>query len=251
MVLLHEMGHPLEIITGSKYYSPHAGRSLSRLCATHPSVCWLIARSNRALQEWFAANGVPAIVTGSAHPGVRLPSVDIDHRALCRHSAALFLRHGHRRLALFLEAGGHAGDAESAAGFSEGVASAPDAPEPLVCMPERTPASIIRESKRLLARPDRPTGWLVSNSYSYLTVLSYFASIGLRVPHDISVVSRDEETFLRFMHPTPTYYSTKPTRYAQAVHQAIKRVLSGVTDPFTIRIMPDLIPGSSVGAPRG
>jgi DNA-binding LacI/PurR family transcriptional regulator len=250
MVLLHDIGHPLEIHTGSKFYGQHAGRSLSRLCAAHPSRCWLIARSNRALQEWFVSSGVPAIITGSAHPGVRLPSVDIDHRALCRHSATLFLRHGHRRLALFLEPGGHAGDAESAAGFGEGVASKADAAEPLVCMPERTPGSIIRESKRILARSDPPTGWLVSNSYSYLTVLSYFASIGLRVPHDVSVVSRDAETFLRFMHPTPTYYSTAPTRYARAVHQAVKRVLAGVMDPFSIRIMPDLVPGSSVGPPR-
>ena len=51
-----------------------------------------------------------------------LPSVDIDHRALCRHSAALFLRHGHRQLALFLERGGHGGDVESEQGFREGLA---------------------------------------------------------------------------------------------------------------------------------
>lgn len=248
MALLQETGHPLQTFHGTKYFGQNAARSLARLTRAHPARAWIIGGSNRPLQEWFAASGLPTIIAGSAHAGVALPSVDIDHRALCRHSAALLLRHGHRQLALFLEHAGHAGDAESEQGFREGLAASPDAPEPLVCSPERSAPSIIREIKRLLARKAPPTGWLVSNSYAYLTVLSYLASLGLRVPRDISVISRDEETFLTFMHPTPTYYSTKPAKFAHALHLGLKRLLSGDTSPFAIRIMPDLVQGASVGA---
>jgi DNA-binding LacI/PurR family transcriptional regulator len=248
MGLLQEAGYPLQIFHGAKYFGRNATRSLQRLTADHAARCWIVGGSNRPLQEWFAASGVPTIIAGSTHPGIALPSVDIDHRALCRHTASLLLRHGHRRLALFLEHGGHAGDAESEQGFREGVAAANDAPEPLVCSPERAASSIIRETKRLLARKEPPTGWLVSNSYAYLTVLSYLASVGLRVPRDISVISRDEETFLRFMHPLPAYYSTKPAKFAQALNQALKRILGGDTSPFAIRIMPDFVRGDSVGA---
>lgn len=247
MGLLQETGHPLQIFHGVKYFGQHAGRSLARLTSANAARCWIVGGSNRPLQEWFAASGIPTIIAGSAHTGVALPSVDIDHRALCRHSAALFLRHGHRRLALFLEHGGHAGDAESEQGFREGLAAAADAPEPVVCSPERSAASVIREMKRLLTRRDPPTGLLVSNSYAYLTVLSYLASVGLRVPRDISVVSRDDEMFLRFMHPIPTFYSTKPARLAQTLHQGLKRILAGDSAPFALRIMPDLVKGDSVG----
>ena len=132
MGLLQEIGYPLQIFHGTKYYGASAARSLARLTSAHPARCWIVARSNRPLQEWFAASGVPALVCGSAHSGVALPSVDVDHRALCRHSAALFRRHGHRRLALFLEHGGHGGDMESEQGFREGLAAAPGAPEPTV-----------------------------------------------------------------------------------------------------------------------
>lgn len=249
MSLLQENGTPLQIIHGTKYYGANAARSLARLTATHGARCWILARSNRALQEWFAASGMPALICGSAHPGVALPSVDVDHRALCRHSAALLLRHGHRRLALFLEHVGHGGDIESEQGFRAGLATVPDAPEPLVCTPERDAASIIRELRRLLARREQPTALLLSNSYSYLTVLSYLGSIGLRVPRDMSVVSRDEETFLRFMHPTPTYYSTPPAKFAHALHSALKRILAGDRSTFAIRTMPDLVKGDSVGPP--
>ncbi len=247
MALLQEIGHPLQIFHGAKYFGASASRSLARLTSEHPASCWIVARSNRPLQEWFAASGMPALICGSAHPGVALPSVDVDHRALCRHSAALLLRHGHRRLALFLEAGGHGGDVESEQGFREGLAAAADAPEPMVCSPERSTASVIRELRRLLARPAPPTGLLLSNSYSYLTVHSYLASQGLRVPRDISIVSRDEETFLRFMYPLPTYYATPPAKFAHALHLALKRILAGDRAAFTIRIMPDLVKGESVG----
>ena len=88
---------------------------------------------------------------------------------------------------------------------------------------------------------------LLSNSYSYLTILSYLGTLGLRVPRDMSIVSRDEETFLRFMYPLPTYYATPPAKFAHALHQALKRILAGDQSAFSIRIMPDLVKGDSVG----
>jgi DNA-binding LacI/PurR family transcriptional regulator len=251
MALLQETGHPLQIFHGAKYFGTNAANSLARLTAANSARCWLLARSNRPLQQWFAASGVPALICGSAHPGLALPSVDLDHRALCRHAAGLFLRQGHRRLALFLEHGGHGGDVESEQGFRAGLAAVAGAFEPVVCTPMRSAPSIIRQVQRLLARQDPPTGLLLSNSYAYLTVLSYLGSLGLRVPRDMSVVSRDEETFLRFMHPTPTYYSTPAAKFAQALHQALKRLLAGDRSAFAIRIMPDLVRGESVGPAPG
>jgi DNA-binding LacI/PurR family transcriptional regulator len=250
MALLQESGYPLQIFHGTQYYRRQTGPTLARLTAAHPARCWIVARSNRPLQEWFAASGVPAVICGSTHPGVALPSVDVDHRALCRHAAGFFLRHGHRRLALFLEPGGHGGDIESEQGFREGLAATAAAPEPIVCTPERNAPSIIREVRRLLARQEPPTGLLLSNSYSYLTVLSYLSSLGQRVPRDMAVVSRDEEMFLRFVYPSPTYYSTPPAKFARALHLALKRILDGDRSPFAIRIMPDLVRGESVGPAR-
>lgn len=250
MALLQEMGHPLQIFHGTKFFGADAGRSLARLTAANSARCWLLARSNRPLQAWFAASGLPAIIAGSAHPGVALPSVDIDHRALCRHAANLLLRHGHRRLALILEKGGYGGDVESEEGFREGVTAGAAGAEALVRSAERSAPSILRELRHLLARPQPPTGLLLANSYSYLTVLSYLGSLGLRVPRDMSVVSRDDETFLRFMYPTPTYYSTAPAKFAQALLQGLKRVLAGDRSAFALRIMPDLIKGDSIGPAR-
>ncbi|PTX97875.1 hypothetical protein DB354_06240 [Opitutus sp. ER46] len=250
MALLHESGTPLEVIVGSKFFGSRAGRSLRRLVDSHPARCWILARSHRTLQQWFEQNRVPAVVAGSAHAGIALPSVDIDHHALCRHAALTFLRQGHRRLALFLEQAGHAGDDNSERGFREGVATSADAAAPLICRPAKGPAAVMRELRRLQALPTPPTGFLLSNSFSYLTVLSALAQQGRRVPHEVSLISRDEEPFLSHLHPVPTRYAIRPVKFAAALHQAIKRIQSqGHAERFEVRIMPDFVRGASVGPP--
>ncbi|MDR2675821.1 MAG: substrate-binding domain-containing protein [Opitutaceae bacterium] len=250
MTLLHHAGMELEIMAGWRYFGQNAAQSLQKLVDTHPGRCWLLARSHRPLQEWFAASGRPALVAGSTHEGVELPCVDIDHRALCRHAALAFMREGHRRLVLFLEKIGHGGDLASEQGFRDGIAGFENAEAPLVCRPAKGAAPIVRELRRILALRPAPTGFLLSNSFSYLTVLSYLASQGLRVPRDVSLISRDEEPFLPYLHPAPTRYSAPPAKFATALYQAIKRVIEqGAPRRFDVRIMPDFIKGGTV-APR-
>jgi Transcriptional regulators len=251
MALLHETGMQMEIVSGWKYFGSRAGRSLDRLLQGHPDRCWVLARSHRALQRWFAQKDVPTLVVGTTHGGIDLPSVDIDHRALCRHAAITFLRQGHRQLALFLEKAGHGGDEDSEKGFIEGVATQPDASPPIIRRPSKGPNFIISELRHLQQLRIPPTGLLLSNSFSYLTALSFFAQQGLRVPHDISLISRDEEPFFSHLHPAPTRYSISPAKFAAAIRQAIKRVLEGSTPRrFDVRIMPDFIKGASVAAPK-
>ena len=247
MALLHEAGLELEVVSGAKYFGHQASRSLSRLVETKGAACWILARSHRAMQQWFHDHEIPAIVAGSSHPGIDLPSVDIDHHALCRHAAITFLQHGHTRLALFLEKAGHRGDDESERGFREGLAGQPGAGAPLVCRPDKDPASISRAVERLHQLPNSPTGYLLSNSFSYLTVFSYFASCGLRVPDDVSLISRDEEPFLAYLKPVPTRYSIAPAKYALPLFQAIRRVLTREAPRhFEVQIIPDFIKGASL-----
>jgi DNA-binding LacI/PurR family transcriptional regulator len=251
MAMLHDAGMELETVAGGKYFGARAGRSLRRLVESHPARCWLLARSHRALQRWFEQSGLPCLIAGSAHAGIDLPSVDIDHRALCRHAATTFLRQGHRRLALFLEKAGHGGDDDSERGFREGIASHPEAEAPLICRPAKGPSAIANELRRLGALASPPTGYLLSNSFSYLTVLSHLAQEGRCVPREVSLISRDEEPFLSHLLPTPTRYAIAPAKFAAAVHQAIKRVLerSGPRR-FDVRIMPDFVKGASSARPK-
>lgn len=249
--LLIEKGARLRTFDGRKYFTRHPGKALEKLLVQQPAACWLLANSTEATQQWFSEQAVPCVIAGSCHPGVDLPQVDLDHYALCRHAAGVLLGAGHRRVALLNERSGRAGDVESEAGFIAGVRESPHSDVlPLVIHHEHSPASLGKALQRLLEMPNPPTALLLSNAASYLTVISVLAQRGLRVPRDVSVVSRDDEPFLEFLVPLPTRYATNPHAFAKKLIKPLRQSLAGeAIVPRSTRILPNYTKGGSLGTP--
>ncbi|MDR1012146.1 MAG: substrate-binding domain-containing protein [Opitutaceae bacterium] len=247
--LLIENGAKLLAFDGHKYFGRQPGNALKKLVAQQSASCWLLANSTKTAQRWFCERKLPCVVAGSCHTGIDLPYVDLDHYALCRHAAGVLLAAGHVRVALLNGCSGRAGDMESEAGFVAGVresrrtAAAP----PLVLYHDHSATSLARAVTRLLDMPDPPTAVLVSNSASYLTVVSVLAQRGLRVPADMSVVSRDDEPFLSFLLPTPSRYTANPHVFAKKILKPLKQILHGESvSPRSTRIIPDYNKGGSL-----
>lgn len=249
--LLAKKGMQLLTFNGQKYFSRHPDKALARLVAQTPAACWLLANSTDATQRWFAEKRIPSVVAGSCHPGIDLPQADLDHYALCRHAAGVMLGAGHRRVALLNERSGRAGDLESEAGFIAGVRKSPH-PEavPLVIYHEHSPASLSRALQRLIENAHSPTALLVSNGASYLTVVSVLAQRGLRVPQDISVVSRDDEPFLGFLVPLPAHYAASPNVFAKKLMKPLMQSAAGeAVVPRKTLIFPNYVKGGSLTPP--
>ncbi|WP_161554761.1 GntR family transcriptional regulator [Ereboglobus luteus] len=246
--MLIENGSKLITLDGRKYFGKQPGGALAKLNAQQSIACWLLANSTESTQRWFHDHKVPCVIAGSCHPGIDLPHVDLDHYAMCRHAAGVLLAAGHTRVALLNERSGRAGDAESEAGFIAGVRdSRREAAVPLVLYHDHTAASLSRAITRLLDMPNPPTALLVSNSASYLTVISVLAQRGLRVPADMSVVSRDDEPFLSFLVPTPSRYTAGPYTFAKKILRPLMQILHGESvTTRSIRIIPDYHKGGSL-----
>ena len=250
--LLNEKSARLRAFDGRKFFSQNPAKALEKFTAQNPATCWLLANSTEGTQRWFAQSGLPCVVAGSCHPGIDLPQADLDHYALCRHAAGVLLGAGHRRVALLNERHGRAGDVESEAGFIAGVRESghPDA-LPLVVHHEHSPTSLTRVTERLITGARPPTALLVSNGASYLTVVSVLAQHGLRVPQDVSVVSRDDEPFLSFLVPAPTHYAASPHAFAKKLLKPLLQLVDGETPlPRNTRILPTYTKGGSLGPPR-
>jgi LacI family transcriptional regulator len=249
--LLAKKGMQLLTFDGQKYFSRHPDKALARLAAQTPAACWLLANSTDATQRWFAGKRIPCVVAGSCHAGVDLPQADLDQYALCRHAAGVILGAGHRRIALLNERSGRAGDLESEAGFVDGVRKSPHAEAvPMVTYHEHSPSSLSRAFQRLLDNPHPPTALLVSNGASYLTVISVLAQHGLRVPQDISVVSRDGEPFFDFLVPLPAHYAASPKVFAKKLMKPLMQSAAGeAIVPRKTLIFPNYIKGGSLGPP--
>lgn len=224
--LLIEEGYRLRIHEGRHFYQTNPARALERLVEQHPHGAWVLTLSSEAMQRWFARRGVPCLIAGSTYPGVTLPHYDLDYRAICRHAAGALLRLGHRRVALLNRESRRAGDVDSELGFLEAVRASPHADASAEVAYHRDDVdSVARALRQLLDKKNRPTACVVCNSYAYLSAASVLAQRGLRIPGDISLVSRDDDPFLESLAPTPARYTVDPHTFAKRMLGLLLQVL--------------------------
>jgi LacI family transcriptional regulator len=245
-------GCRLRLHAGKKFYSRQPAAALGALVAQSPADAWLLTHSTAAMQRWFVARALPVAIAGTCHAGVSLPSVDLDHAALARHAAGRLLAAGHRHLALLTVRAERAGDLESEAGFRDGLRRfGATEVEAAVIHHEHDPADIARALRRLFEGANAPTAFFVSNGLHYLTVLSALAQRGLRVPQDVSVVSRDDDAFLHFVVPAPARYTCRADRFASRVSRMLFALVAHESpSPPGVRLMSTFIAGASIAAPR-
>lgn len=206
----------LRVHEGRQFYQTNPTRALERLVKQHPHDAWVLTLSSEAMQRWFYRNQVPCLVAGSTYPDIFLPHYDLDYRAICRHAAGVLIRAGHRRLALLNRESRRAGDVDSERGFLEGVrAFTREQIETDIAYHRDDVETVSRALKRLLDKKNPPTAIVVSNSYAYLATTSLLAQRRLRIPEDISLISRDDDPFLAALAPEPARYVANPHAFAK------------------------------------
>ncbi|MBI4621891.1 MAG: GntR family transcriptional regulator [Verrucomicrobia bacterium] len=126
--------------------------------------CGVLISATREVQQWFAQRSFPALVIGSCHQGVKLPSLDVDHRSICRHATGIFLGKGHRNIALVVHKSGFAGDLASEQGFCEGIDQhpGPDRAHATVVRHDGSALNITAQLDALFKSDHAPTALLVS-----------------------------------------------------------------------------------------
>jgi DNA-binding LacI/PurR family transcriptional regulator len=170
--------------------SPGAQRSrLEAFLRQNRVFCCVLLSVTRELQEWFATHAIPSLVLGSCHQDVRLPSLDVDYRAVCRHAAGMFRGLGHRRLAFVVPDSGIAGDLASEEGFRAGTAGA----EATIVRHSGARSQLIARLGSLFSHPRPPTAVLVAKPAHTLSVVAQLLRCGIQVPDTVSLIARDHD----------------------------------------------------------
>ena len=243
--LLAEADYHLELHASAHCFSAKPGAGLKKLAQRVQAAAWVLFRSTPAMQRWFADQGMPSVIAGSCADGIRLPSVDLDYRATCRHAATLLMRKGHRRIVLLLPGSSHGGDVESEHGFREALASA-DA-TPIVLRHHETAEEIVGHLENLLRSKPAPTAFLVARSIHTLTVVTHLLRRGHQLPRDFAVISRDDDAFLDHVVPRITRYAADPARFARRLSRMVLDLAqTGHTGTKPVSLMPDLRRGETV-----
>lgn len=210
--------------------------------------CCVLTSVSRELQRWFSAHSVPALVLGSCHPEVNLPSLDVDYRSVCRHAAGVLLAKGHRRVGLVVPHFGVAGDLASETGFREGLgrSTRPEVRGVLV-RHNGTAASIATRLDALLASPDKPTGLVVAKSRHTFMVLMHLLRRGIAVPDQVSIIARDHDRVFDLVSPAVSHYAFASESMAQRLTRLMLQLVDqGYLSPEPNLIVPTYRPGGTV-----
>lgn len=242
----------LETETRVECYGRGPDRALERLCREIQPDVWLLWRSTKTMQEWFRRREHKHVVLGSAFDRTAHPAVDLDHLATARHAAATFGRLGHRRLAVIVPDSKLAGDQGSVEGFCAGAADYEGGPlQADTITHDGTPAGVIRSVDRLLKLVPRPTAIFSAGGRQTIAIMTRLLELGIRVPGQISVVSRDDDHGLDFVTPSPARYFRPPIKFARGVFRQIERQLTVTSqENRTILILPDFQPKATVARPE-
>jgi LacI family transcriptional regulator len=243
---LAAVGCQLEVHVAHTCYRPQPARALESLVRRSPAAAWVMYRSTGPMQRWFQKRALPCLLAGSCVPGLKLPSVDVDYRATCRHAAGGLLAHGRRRIALVLPGAGGAGDVESERGFHEAFANTrTKRVAALVLRHDGTPAHIAAVLDHALRAPAPPDGFIVARSAHVVTVVTHLQRRGVRVPEDATVVSRDDDAFLESIVPPIPRYVCNPAQFARHVSRAVLELAgSGAFSARPVRLLAKFVAGA-------
>jgi DNA-binding LacI/PurR family transcriptional regulator len=208
---------------------------------------WLLYRSTRPVQEWFARSGIPAVVLGCAFPGVPLSTAAFDLVAATRHAAGVFVSRGHRRMAFLTIEKATAGDLACADAFRAAAASL-HAHAKIEAFDD-TVAGLCRVIDGLLLGKPIPTAFFVACPNHVPATIGHLTRRGFPVPQSAVVISRMDAHLLAESIPTVARYQMDAERLGRGLARLMLKALNPLAKKGTgsYLVMPEFIDAESAG----
>ena len=136
------------------------------------------------------------------------------------------------------------GDRESEAGFEEALRNRPEIPR-IILRHDGQITTLLRNVEQ--ARREGVDGLVVARSSHALTVLTALLRLGVRVPEEISLISRDDDLFLSRTVPQICRYSSDPQQWARQIARRVRALAEGTDLPLpSARLMPRFVDAESL-----
>jgi len=225
----------------------HPGTALRKITTQPNTVGWVLYRSTQAVQEWFAASGIPTVVLGGMYPGIALSHAEFDLVAASRHAAGVFASRGHRQIVFLMVENATAGDFACAREFVAAAAAA-GAHAEVVVYDDTVPDLCRKLDSLLLAKPV-PTAFLVAVPNHVPATIGHLTRRGFPVPSAAAVISRMDARLLMESIPSIARYQVDPERLGRGLARLLLKTLNP-TIKTTIGqciIMPEFVDGETAG----
>ncbi len=246
---LFEQGLHLELISHPGFGTQQPQRALQRLEEMGPFKAFILLICSHTVQQWFCKAGLPVVTLGSVLSNLPMPSVDVDYRSIGRHAAGLLSGRGHRRVAWVLPATGqHAGNIETEESFLETFATLnPEAPSCEIIRAAACGEELVGQLQAVMTRKQPPTAFFVMEGFATATLVTYLLERGVRIPEEVSIITRDNDELLRWLRPEIAHYTPPLTRIASRISRMVVNLADGGSLPQApVRMMPDFFSGASL-----
>lgn len=245
---LAEHGFTTEVLICPPKAAATSRRRLEEFLRRNRVFCCLLTSVSHDLQAWFATHAVPCLVLGSCHPNIRLPSLDIDYRSVCRHAGGILLAKGHRRIALIMPDSGAAGDLASEEGFREAFSTVPHADAaPTIIRHNGAVEHLALKLDALFDGPQPPTALFVAKPAHSLSALIHLLKRGISVPDAVSLVCRDQDPLFQKVNPAISHYLTHDASFSHRLLRLMQQLVThGYLPPEPTLIFPNHFAGGTL-----
>ena len=207
--------------------SPEKG--LKKLFKSTNHKCWLLIRCSKSIQQVFNTHTIPAIICGSPFKRIKLPSIDLNYEAIGRHAAGLLASKGHNRIGYVRSRTVFPGDQECLNSFKVTLQES-SSKSSLKVIRHAEEAQDYRATLKQVSSGVSPiTALFVDSPFQFLGIFTQALQEGVKIPTDLSLISRHDCDFLHHLNPMPAYYEFNPRKRAVKIHQILEDRIQGDT----------------------
>lgn len=206
---------------------------------------------NPAITRLLEERGVPFARIGSDEDGAGF-AIRMDDRAAARAATEHLLELGHARIGFISGDPEYVLSTDRRDGYRDALAAAGLPLDPALEQPgDFTFASGERAGEALLAASDRPTAVIASSDQMALAVLHVAHRRGVRVPHDLSLISFDDTPVVKFSVPPLTAVTQPIAAMASAAADLLIAEAAGRAPGRERRVIPFALAVRGSTARRG
>lgn len=238
-------GYRMEIEHHRSIYENFQEAKLARLKALPDTAAWLLFYTTAAIQRWFAAAKIPALVAGKTHDELPLSCIYPDASATARHAAGRLYAAGYREMVYLIENLTSLGDRQASEVFVDEVRRLGG--KARIVSYDNDPSIIRKTLLDLIASRPRPTAYASGSPGIAITVLCHLQAAGIRVPAEAGIIALWEDEALDLTYPAITRYRTDGELMGRKIERTLMELIRhGPGEIRVIPILPEFVPGGSI-----
>jgi biotin operon repressor len=249
--LLIEAGHSAFFTSKSLGELGFDVKKISQFVKKTKADAWVMVSAPQGVLEWFAAQAIPAFTLFGRRRGLAIAGTGPEKSHAMIAATRQLIGLGHRRIVLLTRKARRLpkpGTSEMA--FLDELAANGIPPSPYNLPDWEETVEGFHQVLKSLFQVTPPTALIIDESQFYLAALQFCASIRLRVPEEISLISTDDDKHFAWFTPAVSHISWERKSVMRRVERWAANVSRGKDNRRQTFTKAVFVEGGTIGPVR-